>query len=138
MHLTPKNAVKLVNEGKFSAPMRDSKPPKISTISTEAAGRGDQKDRTKTNNRACRQAATSQPKMNLAIKGTSELLTAECIQNWSEIFVVADNGRQEFSSETVLVDTKQVLEEDIHLVTSEHSIVETEGNVNYIMTETRQ
>ena len=35
------------------------------------------------------------------------------------------------------MDTKQGLEEEIHLVLSEHSIVQTEVNLDYIMTETR-
>ena len=87
VHSTPEIAVKLVHEGKFSAPRRDSKLP------TEGDERDDRKDRTKADNRACRQGATSQPEVNLANKGTSKLLTAECIQNWSNTFVVADNGR---------------------------------------------
>ena len=52
--------------------------------------------------------------MKVANNGTSKFLTAECIQNWSETFIV-DNGRQDVRSETLLVDTKQVLEEEIHL-----------------------
>ena len=103
----------------------DSKPMEILTFSTEATGQGDQKDRTKGNNGAGRLGATSQPEVNVAIKGTSKLLTAEWIQIWSETFVVADNGRQDFRSETVLVDTKQFLEEEIHFVMSELSIVQT-------------
>ena len=73
------------------------------------------------------------------IKGTSKLLTAECIQNWSETVVVADNCRQDFYSGSLLflVDTKQFSEEEIHLVRSEQSIVQTEVNLNYTMTETR-
>ena len=113
----PKNAVKLVHEGKFSAPMRDSK------SLAEADERAGWKDRTKPDNGASSQRATSQPDVNLVDKGTSKLLTAEGIQNWSETFVV-DNGRQDFRSETLLVDTKQVLEEEIHLIMSEHSIVQ--------------
>ena len=74
---TPENAVKLVHEGKFSALLMDSKPMEILTFSREATGQGDQKDRTKGNNGAGRQGATSQPEVNVAIKGTSELLTAE-------------------------------------------------------------
>ena len=38
-HSTPENAVKLVHEGKFFAPMRDSKPLEMSTISTEPLGK---------------------------------------------------------------------------------------------------
>ena len=138
VYSTPENAVKLVFGGKFSAPMRDSNTPEISTTPTEAAGRGDRKVRTKINNGACRQGATSQSEVNLAFKGTSKLLTAECIQNWSETFVVADNGRQDFRSETLLVETKHFLEEGIHFITSEHSVVQTEQNLNYTTTEMRQ
>ena len=75
--------------------------------------------------------------MKVANKGTSKFLTAECIQNWSETFIV-DNGRQDVRSETLLVDTKQVLEEEIHLGMSEHSIVQTEEILNHTMTETRK
>ena len=35
------------------------------------------------------------------------------------------------------MDTKQGLEEEIHFVKSEHSIVQTEKNLDYTMTETR-
>ena len=72
------------------------------------------------------------------MKRTSKHLIAGCIQNWSETFVVADNGRQDLLSETFLVDAKQCLEEEIHFVMSEHSIVQTEENLNYTMTEMRQ
>ena len=72
-----------------------------------------------------------------ANQGPSKLLTADCIQSWPEIFV-GHNGRQNFCSETLVVDTKQFLEEGIHLVMCEHSIVQTEENLNYIMTETRK
>ena len=58
-------------------------------------------------------------------KSISKLLTAECIQNWSETIVV-ENGRQDFRSETLLAKAKQVLEKEIHLVISEHPIVQTE------------
>ena len=51
--------------------------------------------------------------------------------------IVVDDGWQDLRSETLLVDTKQVLEEEIHLVMSEHSIVQTEGKLDYTMTETR-
>ena len=132
VHSTPENAVKLVHEGKFSAPRRDSKTP------TEADERTDWKDRCKADDGACSKGATSQPEVSLAIKGTSKLHTAECIQNWSETFGIADNGRQNFRSETLLVDIKQILEEEIHFVMSEHSIVQTEENLNDIMTEMRQ
>ena len=57
--------------------------------------------------------------------------------NWPETFVV-DNGWQDFRSETLLVDTKQVLEEEIHLVMSEHLVVQTEENLDYTMTKTRK
>ena len=52
-----------------------------------------------------------------ANKETSKRLTAEWMRNWPEIFVV-DDGWQDFRSETLLVDTEQVLEEEIHLVMS--------------------
>ena len=128
------NAGKLVHEGNFSAPMRDSKP---LTGADEEAYRN---EGTKAENRASsdhrRQGATSQPYVNVANKGTSERITAECIQNWSETIVV-DDGWQDFRSETLLVVTKQVLEEEIYLVMSEHSLVQTEENLDYTMTETR-
>ena len=130
-HSTPENAVKLVHEGKFSAHRRDSNFP------TETVGRDDGKNRTKPDNGGCTQGATSQPKVKVANKGSSKLLTAECIQNCSETIIV-EKCRQDFHSETLLVDTKQVLEEEIHLVMSEHSIVQTEVNLNYTMTETRK
>ena len=123
--------MKLVHEGKFSAIRRDSKPP------TEADEQADRKDRTNADNGTCRQGATTQPDVNVANKGTSKFLTAECIQNWSETFIV-DNGRQDVRSETLLVDTKQVLEEDIHLGMSEHSISQTKENLNHTMAETRK
>ena len=131
VHLKSENAVKLVHEGKFSALRRDSKPP------TEADEQADRKDRTNADNGTCRQGATTQPDVNVANKGTSKFLTAECIQNWSETFIV-DNGRQDVRSETLLVDTKQVLEEEIHLGMSEHSISQTKENLNHTMTETRK
>ena len=131
VHLKSENAVKLVHEGKFSALRRDSKPP------TEADEQADRKDSTDVDNGTCRQGATSQPDVKVANKGTSKFLTAECIQNWSETFIV-DNGRQDVRSETLLVDTKQVLEEEIHLGMSEHSIVQTEEILNHTMTETRK
>ena len=131
VHLKSENAVKLVHEGKFSAIRRDSKPP------TEVDQQADRKDRTDVDNGTCRQGATSQPDVKVANKGTSKFLTAECIQNWSETFIV-DNGRQDVRSETLLVDTKQVLEEEIHLGMSEHSIVQTEEILNHTMTETRK
>ena len=131
VHLKSENAVKLVHEGKFSALRRDSKPP------TEADEQADRKDRTNADNGTCRQGATTQPDVNVANKGTSKFLTAECIQNWSKTFIV-DNGRQDVRSETLLVDTKQVLEEDIHLGMSEHSISQTKENLNHTMAETRK
>ena len=131
VHLKSENAVKLVHKGKFSAHRRDSKPP------TEADEQADRKDRTNADNGTCRQGATTQPDVNVANKGTSKFLTAECIQNWSETFIV-DNGRQDVRSETLLVDTKQVLEEEIHLGMSEHSISQTKENLNHTMTETRK
>ena len=68
-------------------------------------------------------------------KGTSKNLIAEWMWNWPETFVV-DIGWQDFRSETLLVDAEQVLEEEIHLVMSEHLIVQTEETLDYIMTET--
>ena len=131
VHSKPENAVKLVHEGKFSALRRDSKPP------TEADEQADRKDSTDVDNGTCRQGATSQPDVKVANKGTSKFLTAECIQNWSETFIV-DKGRQDVRSETLLVDTKQVLEEESHLGMSEHSIVQTEEVLNHTMAETRK
>ena len=131
VHLKSENAVKLVHEGKFSALRRDSKPP------TEADEQADRKDSTDVDNGTCRQGATSQPDVKVANKGTSKFLTAECIQKLSETFIV-DNGRQDVRSETLLVDTKQVLEEDIHLGMNEHSISQTKENLNHTMAETRK
>ena len=68
-------------------------------------------------------------------KGTSKNLIAEWMWNWPETFVV-DIGWQDFRSETLLVDTQQVLEEETHLVMSEHLIVQTEETLDYTMTET--
>ena len=131
VHSKSENAVKLVHEGKFSALRRDSKPP------TEVDQQADRKDRTNADNGACRQGATSQPAVKVANNGTSKFLTAECIQNCSETFIV-DNGRQDVRSETLLVDTKQVLEEEIHLGMSEHLIMQTKENLNHTVTETRK
>ena len=123
VHLKSENAVKLVHEGKFSALRRDSKPP---TEADEQADDG-----------TCRKEAISQPDVKLANQGTSQLITTKCIQILSETFIV-DNGRQDVRSETLLVDTKQVLEEDIHLGMSEHSISQTKENLNHTMAETRK
>ena len=123
VHLKSENAVKLVHKGKFSALRRDSKPP---TEADEQADDG-----------TCRKEAISQPDVKLANQGTSQLITTECIQKLSETFIV-DNGRQDVRSETLLVDTKQVLEEDIHLGMSEHSISQTKENLNHTMAETRK
>ena len=123
VHLKSENAVKLVHEGKFSALRRDSKPP---TEADEQADDG-----------TCRNEAISQPDVKLANQGTSQLITTECIQKLSETFIV-DNGRQDVRSETLLVDTKQVLEEDIHLGMNEHSISQTKENLNHTMAETRK
>ena len=65
-----------------------------------------------------------------ANKSTSKLLTAEWMWNWPETFVV-DNGWPDFRSETLLLDTTEVLEGEIHLVISEHLIVQTEENLDY-------
>ena len=123
VHLKSENAVKLVHEGKFSALRRDSKSP---TEADEQADDG-----------TCRKEAISQPDVKLANQGTSQLITTECIQKLSETFIV-DNGRQDVRSETLLVDTKQVLEEDIHLGMSEHSISQTKEVLNHTMAETRK
>ena len=123
VHLKTENAVRLVHEGKFSALRRDSKPP---TKADEQADDG-----------TCRKEAISQPDVKLANQGTSQLITTECIQKLSETFIV-DNSRQDVRSETLLVDTKQVLEEDIHLGMSEHSISQTKENLNHTLTETRK
>ena len=131
VHLKSENAVKLVHKGKFSAHRRDSKPP------TEADEQADRKDRTNADNGTCRQGATTQPDVNVANKGTSKFLTAECIQNWSKTFIV-DNSRQDVRSETLLMDTKQVLEEKVHMFMSEQSIVQTEEILKYTLTETRK
>ena len=130
VHSKSENAGKLVHEGKFSIPIRDSK------SLTKADAQADRNDRTNAENRAYRRGATSQSDVNVANKGTSKLLTAECIQNWSETIVV-DDGWQDLHSETLLVDTKHVREEEIHLVMSEDSKVQTDENLNYTMTETR-
>ena len=61
----------------------------------------------------------------------------ECIQNRSET-VVVENFRQDFRSENLLVDATQVFEEEIHLVMCEHSIVQTEVNLNYTITGTKK
>ena len=131
VHSTPENAVNLIHEGKFFEPGRDSKTPR------EADERADGKDRTNYDNGSCRLGATSQPEVKVANKSTSKLLTAECIQNWSKT-IVLENCRHYFRSKTLLVDTKQSLEEEIHFVMSEQSIVQTEVNLNYTMTETRK
>ena len=123
VHLKSGNAVKLVHEEKFSALRRDSKSP---TEADEQADDG-----------TCRKEAISQPDVKLANQGTSQLITTECIQKLSETFIV-DNGRQDVRSETLLVDTKQVLEEDIHLGMSEHSISQTKEVLNHTMAETRK
>ena len=70
-----------------------------------------------------------------ANKETSKRLAAEWMWNRPETFVV-DNGWQDFRSGTFLVDTQQVLEEETHLVMSEHLIVQTEETLDYTMTET--
>ena len=57
--------------------------------------------------------------------------------NWPETFVV-DDGWQDFRFKTLLVDTTQVLDEEIHLVMSKHLIVQTEETLDYTMTETRK
>ena len=122
-HSESENAVKLVHEGNFSALRRDSKPP------TEADEQAD--------NETCRKEAISQPDVKLANQGTSQLITTECIQNWPKTFIV-DNSRQDVLSETFLMDTKQVLEEKVHMFMSEQSMVQTEEILKYTLTETRK
>ena len=70
-----------------------------------------------------------------ANKETSKNLTTQWIWNWPETFVVDDDW-QDFRSETLLLDTTEVLEEEIHLVMSKHLIVQTEETLDYTMTET--
>ena len=72
-----------------------------------------------------------------ANKETSKNLTAQWMWNWPETFVL-DEDWQDFRSETLLLDTTEVLEEEIHLVMSKHLIVQTEETLDYIMTETRK
>ena len=72
-----------------------------------------------------------------ANKETSKRLAADWMWNRPETFVV-DNGWQDFRSGTLLVDTEQVLEEETHLIMSEHLIVQTEETLDYTMTETMQ
>ena len=123
VHLKSENAVKLVHEGKFSALRRDSKPP------TEADEQAD--------DRTCRKEAISQPDVKLANQGTPQLITTECIQKWSKTFIV-DNSWQDVRTEFLLMDTKQVLEEKVHMFMSEQSIVQTEEILKYTLTETRK
>ena len=123
VHLKSENAVKLVHEGKFSALRRDSKPP------TEADEQAD--------DTTCRKEAISQPDVKLANQGTPQLITTECIQKWSKTFIV-DNSWQDVRSEFLLMDTKQVLEEKVHMFMSEQSIVQTEEILKYTLTETRK
>ena len=59
------------------------------------------------------------------------------MQNCLETIIV-EKCRQDFRSEALLVDTTHFLEEEIHLVKSEHSIVRTEVNWNYTMTEMKK
>ena len=70
-----------------------------------------------------------------ANKDTSKNLTAEWMRNWPETFVVND-GQQDFHSETLLVDTEQVFNDEIHMVMSGHLKVQTEETLDYTMTET--
>ena len=71
---------------------------------------------------------------NEANKRTSNNFTAEWMWNWPETFIV-DDGWQDLRSETLLVDTEQVLEEDTHLIMSEHLLVQTE-TLEYTLIET--
>ena len=75
--------------------------------------------------------------MRVANKGTSKLLTAECIQKCSETIYV-ESGQQDFLSDTLLVDAKQVLEQEIHSVNNEHSMVQAEENSICTITETME
>ena len=70
-----------------------------------------------------------------AKKGTSKFFTAEWMWNWPETFAVDDRW-QDFRSETLLVDIINTLEDEIHLVMSDHLIEQTEENLEYTMTET--
>ena len=65
-------------------------------------------------------------------KSTSKLLTAKCTWNRSETFVV-DDGWEDFRSENLLVDTKQVLKEENIFAMNQHLIVQTEEDLNYTM-----
>ena len=101
-----------------------------SKLLAETDERVDRTDRTNYDNGSCRQGATSQAEAKVGNKGTSKFFTAECIQNWSETIIV-ENSRQEFRSEISLwLPNKQTLKEELHLVRSEHSIVQTEVNLN--------
>ena len=71
-----------------------------------------------------------------ANKETSKNFTAQWMWNWPETLVV-DDGWQDFRSENLLLDIKEVLEE-IHSVMSEHLIVQTEETLDYPMTEARK
>ena len=104
---------------------------------TEAVGQDDRTIRTKADNGACRQRAKSQQEVKAANKVTSKLLRAECIQNWSET-IIREKCRQDFRSETPLVDTIHVLEEEIHFVMIDYWIEQTEVNLNYTMTKKRK
>ena len=66
---------------------------------------------------------------------TPRRISAEWRRNWPETFVVND-GRQDFHSETLLVDTEQVFNDEIHMVMSGHLKVQTEETLDYTMTET--
>ena len=70
-----------------------------------------------------------------SVKATSKNLIAGWMWNRPETFIV-DNGWQDFRSGTLLVDTQQILEEETHLVMCEHLVVQTEGTLDYTMTET--
>ena len=69
-----------------------------------------------------------------ANKRPSNNLTAEWMWNWPETFNV-DDGWQNIRSETLLVDIEQVLEEDTHLIMSEHLLVQTE-TLEFTLAET--
>ena len=132
VYSTPEDAVKLFHGGKFCAPMFDSK------LLTETDERVDRTDRTNYDNGSCREGATTQAEAKVGNKGTSKFFAAECRQNWSETIIV-EKSQQDFRSETLFVDrNKQTLKEEMHLVRSEHSIVQTKVNLNYTMTEKRK
>ena len=74
----------------------------------------------------------SEPHYQRNIEGPHSRMHAELVRNNH-----CGKCRQDFRSEFLLVDARKGLEEEIHLVMNEHSIVQTDENLNYTMTETR-